>query len=249
MYKNQMNTVGIILAAGKGTRHRPFTDRCPKPILQARGTTCIDSVLDAMKDADIKDVYIVLNYLADKIQMHLKPRSDEFNFIYCYQNKLNGNLGAVEAAVEQIFGHSAPAYDCCIISAADYFLPTSLISELLSEYKKSTLSAVVAARKISLSKVSQSSEIIYDKNGKLERFLEKPKIASSENPISAALLYAVGIDFLPMFKTHTNVDIEQNCLDVMNKILSSEYLISTMLSEEIIDLSVEDLNLPHNLLQ
>lgn len=244
-----MNTFGIILAAGRGTRLRPFTDISPKPILRARGTTCIDSVLDAMKDAGIKDVYIVLNYMADKIQLHLKPRSDEFNFTYCYQSKLNGNLGAVEAAVEKVFDHSNLSYDCCLISAADYFLPANLISELLSEYKESIYAAVLAARKISLSKVSESSEIIYNQNGNLERFVEKPKIASSGNPISAALLYAVGIEFLPMFKTQKNAKMEQNCLDVMNRILGFQYLISTVLSEEIIDLSVEDLNLQHNLLK
>lgn len=51
-----MSTAGIILAAGKETRLHPYTNSCPKPILQAFGSTYLDSTLDAMKVAQIADI-------------------------------------------------------------------------------------------------------------------------------------------------------------------------------------------------
>lgn len=56
----------IIMAAGKGTRLKPLTESIPKPLIKVNGTRMIDSIIDALHQNGIKDIYIVVGYLKEK---------------------------------------------------------------------------------------------------------------------------------------------------------------------------------------
>lgn len=57
----------IILAAGLGTRLKPITDNCPKPLLPIAGKPLIVYHLEALERAGITNVVIHLAYLSDMI--------------------------------------------------------------------------------------------------------------------------------------------------------------------------------------
>lgn len=57
----------MILAAGRGERLRPLTDRTPKPLLQAGPKRLIEYHLDALSRAGIRHVVINVAHLADQI--------------------------------------------------------------------------------------------------------------------------------------------------------------------------------------
>ncbi|HEX4610997.1 MAG TPA: nucleotidyltransferase family protein [Urbifossiella sp.] len=59
----------IILAAGKGTRLRPHTETCPKPLLPVRGRPILDWIIGALPPVD--RLVVVVNYLADQIEDYL----------------------------------------------------------------------------------------------------------------------------------------------------------------------------------
>lgn len=48
----------MILAAGRGERMRPLTDRCPKPLLQVGGRSLLEWHLAALARAGIRDIVI-----------------------------------------------------------------------------------------------------------------------------------------------------------------------------------------------
>ena len=58
----------VILAAGRGQRLRPLTDRLPKPLVQVRGRALIDWRLQALADAGIEQVVINLAWLGEQIR-------------------------------------------------------------------------------------------------------------------------------------------------------------------------------------
>lgn len=58
----------MILAAGRGERMRPLTDRTPKPLLQAGGKPLIAYHLEAVAAAGIRDVVINLAWLGEQIR-------------------------------------------------------------------------------------------------------------------------------------------------------------------------------------
>jgi MurNAc alpha-1-phosphate uridylyltransferase len=57
----------MILAAGRGERMRPLTDRIPKPLLEVAGRPLIHYHLDALARAGVKDVVINLSWLGEQI--------------------------------------------------------------------------------------------------------------------------------------------------------------------------------------
>lgn len=61
------NTRAMILAAGLGTRMRPLTDRCPKPLLPAGGKPLIAHHLERLRAAGIREVVINVSYRAEQL--------------------------------------------------------------------------------------------------------------------------------------------------------------------------------------
>lgn len=57
----------MILAAGLGTRMRPLTDHCPKPLLDVGGKPLIVHHLERLAHAGIRDLVINVSYRAEQI--------------------------------------------------------------------------------------------------------------------------------------------------------------------------------------
>jgi N-acetyl-alpha-D-muramate 1-phosphate uridylyltransferase len=64
----------MVLAAGRGERMRPLTERLPKPLVAVAGKPLIDHVLDRLAAAGVERAVVNVHYLADLIERHLKTR-------------------------------------------------------------------------------------------------------------------------------------------------------------------------------
>lgn len=65
MYKVER---AIIMAAGFGNRMKPVTLETPKPLVKVNGVRMIDTVIDALHQNDIHEIYIVVGYLKEQFQ-------------------------------------------------------------------------------------------------------------------------------------------------------------------------------------
>jgi MurNAc alpha-1-phosphate uridylyltransferase len=65
----------MILAAGLGERMRPITDALPKPLIQLRGRTLLDSILDRVDAIGVPEAVVNLYYLGEMIEAQLAPRA------------------------------------------------------------------------------------------------------------------------------------------------------------------------------
>ena len=61
----------MILAAGRGERMRPLTDRRPKPLLPVLGKPLIEYHVERLRDAGYRDIVINLHHLGEQIRAHL----------------------------------------------------------------------------------------------------------------------------------------------------------------------------------
>ncbi len=65
------NTVkrAIIVAAGEGKRMRPLTLKTPKPLIEVNGERMIDTVIRALRQNEIEEIYIVVGYLKEQFEV------------------------------------------------------------------------------------------------------------------------------------------------------------------------------------
>lgn len=63
-----VNTVkrAVIMAAGIGKRMQPVTFDTPKPLIKVNGTRMIDSVVSALRNNGINEIYVVVGYLKEQ---------------------------------------------------------------------------------------------------------------------------------------------------------------------------------------
>ncbi len=58
----------LIMAGGLGSRLRPLTNDCPKPMLKIDGKPMLERIIENLKSQGFLDIYISINYLGDKIR-------------------------------------------------------------------------------------------------------------------------------------------------------------------------------------
>jgi len=63
----------IILAAGLGTRLRPYTETTPKPLLLVQGRPILDWIIGALPPV-VDRLIVVVNYLAEQIEDYLQKQ-------------------------------------------------------------------------------------------------------------------------------------------------------------------------------
>jgi len=98
---------GFVLAAGKGTRLKPYTDLVPKPLVEAGGKSLIGHALDALAAAGVTNVTVNLHYMADLLATHLQSR-DRPALTLSYEETLLDTGGGIKNALATL--GSAPFY-------------------------------------------------------------------------------------------------------------------------------------------
>jgi N-acetyl-alpha-D-muramate 1-phosphate uridylyltransferase len=92
----------IVLAAGLGTRMRPYSDNVPKPLVQVSGKALIDYALDRLADAGVEQAVVNVHYMADALERHLAKRTRPRIIISDERNKLMGTGGGVVKALAHL---------------------------------------------------------------------------------------------------------------------------------------------------
>ena len=95
----------IILAAGQGTRLRPFTNDRPKCMVEFNDKPIINYIIETMHYVEISDIHIVTGYKSEVLKAHLKNEKgvtfhlnkeyDSTNMLYslwCASNEFNDDV-------------------------------------------------------------------------------------------------------------------------------------------------------------
>lgn len=60
----------VVMAGGKGTRLRPYTECCPKPMVPVAGRPMLERIVLHLVGHGITDIFLSVNYLAEQIERH-----------------------------------------------------------------------------------------------------------------------------------------------------------------------------------
>lgn len=94
----------VILAAGEGQRLRPLTKHRPKPMLPAATSPILEYVFDALIDAGVDDLHVVVGYQRSRVQEHFGPTYRDRTITYHIQEKQLGSGHALMQAREAVTG-------------------------------------------------------------------------------------------------------------------------------------------------
>lgn len=96
-----MTKTAFILAAGKGTRLRPYTDHLPKPMVEVDDQPLIGHIVKKCKHIGIENIIINLFYLGDKIINYFENEK-EIHIIFSEETEILETGGGVKNALDTI---------------------------------------------------------------------------------------------------------------------------------------------------
>lgn len=86
----------VIMAGGRGTRLKPLTDNCPKPMLVVKGKPILLRIIEQAKSEGFSDFAISTNYLSHIIQDYFRDGSEfGVKIDYITENKPLGTAGSL----------------------------------------------------------------------------------------------------------------------------------------------------------
>ena len=94
--KSVLPICAFLLAGGMGKRLLPITESVPKPLVRIKGKAIIDYNIERLISFGIKNIFISINYLGDKIIEHIaKQNYDNTNIVFVKENEPLGTAGSI----------------------------------------------------------------------------------------------------------------------------------------------------------
>jgi dTDP-glucose pyrophosphorylase len=168
--------VGVILAAGKGARMYPFSERSPKPILPILNRPLLAHQIEVMRECGITDVHIVVGHLGYQVAGYFGDGSAYGVRIHFIEQEstlgLAHAVGALEPRIQvpfllmlgDIYFHlQAPLRPLC-----DEVLAGAVNANLVSMYEPDP------------EMVKRNFVIQANQQGRVHRVIEKPRYANSQ---------------------------------------------------------------------
>ena len=119
----------VIMAGGKGTRLKPYTDILPKPLIPVGDKTITEHIMDRFAEYQCNHVTMIVNYKKDFIKAYFAENEIKRNITFLEEQDYlgtGGGLRLLSGLVEGTFFMS----NCDILIEADY-------ADILEYHKKS----------------------------------------------------------------------------------------------------------------
>ncbi len=162
----------VILAAGKGTRLRPLTDTCPKPLVKVGGRPLLDHIVEALPSA-VDELIIVVGYLGDQIKEYCGAEFYGRKVRYVEQVEQNGTARALWLCKDLIKGRFMFLFADDIHGKEDLARAASFVRSIL-----------VA----SVSQPEKFGIVVRNPDGTLGLMIEKPEHAPSNCASTGAMI-------------------------------------------------------------
>ncbi len=157
----------MILAAGVGSRLDPLTRAIPKPMVPIVNRPVIEHIVLDLKKHGFTEIRINLHYLGDVIQEGLGDGSQfGVQISYAQEDKLWGDAGSVKRSQDFFAGETFLVVGGDDISDID-------LTRLMQLHRDKKAASTIATTVVD--DPSQFGIVVTDDDGRITRFLEKPK--------------------------------------------------------------------------
>jgi len=163
--------MGVILAAGKGTRMRPFSEHWPKPILPVLGKPLMAYQLEMMAGLGIRSVVVVIGHLGHEVVRALGDGSTwGVHITYVEQEETLG----IAHAVSRLEPHVDRPF---FLFLGDIFFATENLASMVERLRSDrNVAGVLACRREgNLEAIKRNFIVLTGPDGFVHRVIEKPR--------------------------------------------------------------------------
>lgn len=204
--------IGVILAAGRGTRMRGLTQNRPKAMLPVVGQPIVARVVDQLQAARIDEVIVVIPPDDDQIQPYFAAQPPaRTNLRFAVQREARGMAHALLEAAPLID-------DDFILTACDSLYPDDHYRNLAAMHPDHHRPATLTLMEVPPSVIPRASSV-EQADGLVIRVVEKPPLAEAPSNIASLALYAFDrqlLDYLGRIRESDRGELElQDAIQLM----------------------------------
>ena len=182
----------IIMAGGFGKRLKPYTNNCPKPMLEIGGKPMLEHIINNLKSQGFRKVLISVNYLSENIINHFKTgKNFGVSIEYIKEEKPLGTLGSL--------GLFKDIYKKPVLVVNGDTLTNINLKEMLNFHLKNKSHATMAV-KVMVN--SNPYGVVKSKGLLVENFQEKP----IEKIYINAGVYVISNTVIDLIKKNSKID-------------------------------------------
>lgn len=186
----------FIMAGGFGTRLKPLTDSCPKPMLKVGDKPMLETMINGFKRQGFKNFYISTHYLPNVIVDHFKD-GKEFgvNIKYVNESEPLGTGGALGLLPKNIEKGPIIVINGDILTDLDF-------SKLIQHHLESHAAATMCVRSYDY-RIPYG--VVSGEGGYVKEFIEKPTYSYNIN----AGIYVLEPNILDHVESGNYVDLPE----------------------------------------
>ncbi len=170
----------VILAAGRGTRMQDLTAQVPKPMLQVNGKPILEHLLDRLREAGFAETLIVTGYRAETVEEHFR----EYPLRIQYRRQpVPDGTGSAALLAEDFTGDEP-----FLLTFGDVLAPADCYTGIVQELHRYPLAELAIG--VKWVEDPWQGAAVYEREGWVERIIEKPPAGSSTTHWNSAGLFA-----------------------------------------------------------
>ena len=183
----------VILAAGEGVRLRPLTLTRPKHLIKLGGKPILEHCLNVIKACGIKEVLIIVHYMADSIRQYFQD-GKKFGLKIEYKEQ-KGVLGTGNAAS---LAESYVDEEAFLLVYGDLLFSAESVKKIIDKYKSGKSAAVMAV--VSVEKPENYGVVEFQEEEKVKRIIEKPNREKAPTNLVNAGIYVFSNEIFEKIK-------------------------------------------------
>jgi len=189
----------LVLAGGFGTRLRPLSCSRPKTLFPLANQPLIDYALQSLAEGGVETVILSVHYMADNIVRYLGPTKYGMDILYSREQRPFGKGGGIKNAEDMLNGEPFIVINGDIITDLD-------LRRFISFHEEKGGLATIALYQVT--DPSRYGSVELDREGRITRFVEKPKEGMAPSNLINAGIYVLEPEVLEYMPPGKKFDTE-----------------------------------------